>query len=73
MCDLKGRIQNVLGILQLQNGTNIYDVTCDIVHHGNINCSLPGSLHMRHSWSGHVILKLLPRYTGPVVSHRVVQ
>ena len=24
-------------------------------------------------WSGHVLLKLPPRYTGHVVSHRVVQ
>ena len=35
--------------------------------------------HLKHlddvtcAWTGHMILKLPPRYTGPVVSHTVVQ
>ena len=31
---------------------------------------LPGSLCTHHVWSGHVLLKLSPRYAGPLVSHR---
>ena len=33
---------------------------------------LPGSLRTHHAWTGHVLLKLPPRYTGPVVSRAVI-
>ena len=52
----------------------IDDVTSEIMpgsmptHHSNIDCSFARQIE-----SGHVLLKLLPRYTNPVVSHRVVQ
>ena len=57
----------------------IDDVTCDVMpgsmcmHHSNIHCSFARQFAHALRWSGHVLLKLPPHYTSPVVSHRVVQ
>ena len=57
----------------------IDDVRCDVVpgsmrtHRNNINCSFARQFVHASRWSGHVLLKLPPRYTGHGVSHRVVQ
>ena len=58
---------------------SIDDVTCDVMpgslrtYHSNINCCFARQFAHASRWSGHVLLKLPPRYTGYVVSHRVVQ
>ena len=56
---------------------NIDDVTCDVMpgsmrtHHSNIDCCFARQFAHASRWSGHVLLKR--SYTGPVVSHIVVQ
>ena len=54
----------------------IDDVTFEVIpgsmrmHHSNIHCCFARQFAHALRWSGHVLLKLPPRYTGPVVNHK---